>query len=128
MPNSDLITEMMRQDPLVVIGFLLIGLSGWQSFVIYRRLSASGYKWRGYREAWPLIGTVPVAYLYLKARKENGWSAWPAYLIWISAIAGISALVVGLFRLSGYASSVRVARPADHSWLFSESPCLRGNN
>jgi hypothetical protein len=93
--------EMVRHDPLVVIGFVLIGLSGWQSFVIYRRLATSGYKWRGYREAWPLIGTMPIAYLYLKERKENGWSPWPAYLIWIFAVGGTAALVVGLFHLAG---------------------------
>jgi hypothetical protein len=90
----------MEQQPLLVLGFLLLGLSGWQSFVVLRRLVDSGYSWRGYRATWPMIGTMPLAYLYLKARKQNGWSPWPAYLIWIFAISGSAALVAGLFRLS----------------------------
>jgi hypothetical protein len=99
MRNRDLIMEMVRHDPLVVIGFLLIGLSGWQSFVIYRRLAESGYKIRGYFAMWPTIGTMPLAYLHLKHRSQRGWSAWPAYLVWLLTVAGTAALVAGLFRL-----------------------------
>ena len=93
------IIEIAHHDPLVILGFILIGLSGWPSFVIYRRLAQSGYKWEGYRKAWPLITTVPLAYLYLRERKQRGWSAWLAYTVWLSTVAGITALVVGLFRL-----------------------------
>jgi hypothetical protein len=101
MSNLDLIMGMVRHDPLLIVGLLLVGLSGWLSFVVYRRLAQNGYEWPGYRESWPLIGTMPLAYLYLRARKENGWSPWPAYSIWICLITGLAALVAGLFRLPG---------------------------
>ena len=93
--------ETSRHDPLLILGFLLLGLSGWQSFVIYRRLAGIGYRWQKYREVWPLIGTMPLVYLHLNARKQKGWRAWPAYLVWIFAVTGIAALVTGLFRLRG---------------------------
>jgi hypothetical protein len=91
--------EMARHDPLLIVAFLLIGASGWLSFVVFRRLIEHGYKTGGFSASWPLIGTMPLAYLYLKARKERGWSPWPAYFIWIFAVAGIAAMVAGLFLL-----------------------------
>jgi hypothetical protein len=97
--NRNLIMEMVRHDPLMIVGLLLVGSSSWLSVVVLRRLLDNGYKFRGYFEMWPMIGTMPLAYLHLQARKQNGWSAWPAYLIWIFAIAGLAALVAGLFRL-----------------------------
>ena len=48
-----------------------------------------------------MIATVPLAHLYLKARKQKGWSPWPAYLIWIYLVMGLAAFVAGLFRLQG---------------------------
>jgi hypothetical protein len=95
------IIDMARHAPLVIVGFLLIGLSGWVSFIIYRRLAQSGYKWDAYSEVWPFISTLPLAYLYLRGRKQRGWSAWPAYIVLLSAVGGITPLVVGLFRLPG---------------------------
>ena len=99
MSNRSLILEMARHDPLLIVAFLLIGASGWLSFVVVRRLSECGYKTGGFVSSWPLIGTMPLAYLHLKARTQRGWSPWPAYLIWIFALAGIAALVAGLFLL-----------------------------
>ena len=87
--------------PLAVLGLLLIGLSGWQSFVILRRLSASGYRLPSVFAVWSMIGTMPLAYLHMKNRSERGWSAWLAYLIWVSTVAGIASLAAGLFRLVG---------------------------
>jgi hypothetical protein len=101
MSSSELIVEMVRHDPLLIVGLLLVGVSGWLPFVVLRRLMESGYKWPGYGASWPMIGTVPVAYLYLKARRQKGWSPWPAYSIWICLITGLVALVAGLFRLPG---------------------------
>jgi hypothetical protein len=89
----------LKQAPLLTLGLLLLGLSGWLSLVVLRRLTETGHKTRGYFEMWPMIGTIPVAYLYLKERSQRGWPAWPAYLIWIFAIAGLAALVAGLFQL-----------------------------
>jgi len=92
--------QFVAQNPLPVVGFLLIGLSGRQSFVVLRRLLGGGYRWRDCFPMWPYMGTTPIAHLYLKARKQNGWSPWPAYLIWIFLVVGVAALVAGLFRLS----------------------------
>jgi len=92
---------MVRHDPLLIVGLLLIGLSSWLSFVVFRRLQECGYRWRGYIASGPMIGTMPLAYLYLKERKRRGWSPWPAYLIWIFLITGLAALVAGAFRLPG---------------------------
>jgi len=91
--------EMAQHDPLMIVGLLLIGASGWLSFVVFKRLNETGYKSGGYAASWPLIGTMPLAYLNLKARKQRGWSPWPAYLIWIFAVTGIAALVAGLVLL-----------------------------
>jgi len=86
-------------DPLAVLWFLLIGLSGWQSFVVLRRLSESGYKMHGLPTVW--IVTMPLAYLNLRDKSQYGWSVWPAYIVWASAVVGMVALVTGLFRVPG---------------------------
>jgi hypothetical protein len=95
------ILQFVRHDPLVVLGFLLVGLSAVLSFIVFRRLATCGYKTGGYFAMWPMIVKVPLAYVYLKARSQHGWSAWPAYLVWLSGAAGMATLVVGLFRLPG---------------------------
>jgi len=41
-----------------------------------------------------------VPHQYLKIRTQHGWSPWPVYLLWPSAVIGIVCLVVGLFRLT----------------------------
>jgi len=91
---------MVRHDPLLILGLLLIGLSSWLSLVVLRRLQESGYKWHGYVVSLGRSGTIPLAYLYLKARKKEGWSPWPAYLIWICLITGLAAVIGGLFLWS----------------------------
>src|SRR5258706_1162808 len=93
------IIEFTEHDPQAVLGFLLIGLSGWQSFVVLRRLEECGYKMHGLPTVW--IVTMPLAYLNLGDRYQRGWSVWPAYLVWASAVVGMVALVTGLFRLPG---------------------------
>jgi hypothetical protein len=80
--------QFVRHDPLVVLGFLLVGLSAVLSFIVFRRLATCGYKTGGYFAMWPMIVTVPLAYLHLKARSQHGWSAWPAYLIWFPQLPG----------------------------------------
>ncbi|HXO31117.1 MAG TPA: hypothetical protein VN901_02055 [Candidatus Acidoferrales bacterium] len=89
----------METSPLAVLGFLLLGLAAWQSFVVFRRLEESGHKMYGLPTVWMV--TMPLAYLNLSDKSRRGWSAWPAYLVWSSAVAGIVVLAIGLFRLFG---------------------------
>ena len=101
MPDLKSILGFAEQNPLAAAGLLLIGLSGWQSFVVLRRLTESGYKFPGVVAMWPMIVTMPLAYLRLKHRSQRAWSAWPAYLIWFFAVGGVASLVAGLFQLAG---------------------------
>jgi hypothetical protein len=36
---------------------------------------------------------------YLRNRSKNGWSAWPAYLMWALLVCGLSLFVIAAFRL-----------------------------
>jgi hypothetical protein len=94
-----IIVGFTEHNPLAVLGFLLLGLAGWQSFVVLRRLEESGHKMHSLPAVWMV--TMPFAYLNLSDKSRRGWSAWPAYLVWASAVAGIVVLATGLFRLFG---------------------------
>ena len=98
MISLKIIVGFTEHDPLAVLGFLLLGLSGWQSFVVLRRLEESGHKMNGLPTVWMV--KMPLVYLNLRDKSRRGWSAWPAYFVWASAIAGIVILAIGLFRLS----------------------------
>src|SRR5258708_33434565 len=101
MSDFNLILTMARQDPLLIVGLFLLGFHVWLSMIVLRRLLGSGYKPSGFIAMWPMIGTMPLAYLHLRDKTKHGWSPWTAYLIWVTALAGIAALVAGLFRLPG---------------------------
>ena len=90
---------MIRRDPIVVMGFILIGASAVLAFRLHRKLLEVGQDTSYLFLSIPstAIWTVPRA--YLKARSRHGWSAWPAYLMWLGVISGVTLLVAGLFRL-----------------------------
>src|SRR4029077_6689948 len=94
MENLKLTVGLARHDPLVVLGFLLFGLCGWASAHILLKLVRAGYD--GPVSGRPIV-TLPRK--YLEVRAAHGWSPWPAYLVWISVLAGAASLAVGLFRL-----------------------------
>ncbi len=93
------VASMIRHDPMAVIGFILIGASAVLAFRLHRKLLEVGEdtSYQFIRIPNTAVWTVPRA--YLKARSKHGWSAWPAYAMWLCAVSGIVLLVAGLFRL-----------------------------
>jgi len=85
-----------KHDPLAVIGLAVVGIGSIASFHVLLKLDRSGYKLPSYHRLW--FWTLPMQ--YLRARLDEGWPAWPAYLVWISFVIGTSCLVAGLFRLA----------------------------
>ncbi|HTZ74517.1 MAG TPA: hypothetical protein VMB47_11395 [Candidatus Aquilonibacter sp.] len=94
--NLRILLYMARHDPMVVIGFLLIGTFSILFAHIQFKMRSVGYK------TYPLVSRpsdwgLPAE--YLKIRSRNGWSPWPVYLLWPSIVLGLVSLAVGLFRL-----------------------------
>ena len=95
--NLRLLPYMFVNNPLVVCGLLLIGLSGCLAMHMQLKIVRSGGefpygKWitrRGHEVAWD----------YLKAGRLHNWSPWPAYMMWPAAFLGVACLILGLFRL-----------------------------
>ena len=87
---------MTRHDPMVVVGFLLVGTFSILFIHIQFKMRSIGYNTNPMFTR-PSDWGLPAK--YLKVRSEHGWSPWPAYLLWPSLILGIVGLVVGLFRL-----------------------------
>jgi len=91
------IIDFVRQDPLPVLGLLLLSFSGVLLFRIHRKLQQIGDKSYELRIPSDAAWTVPRA--YLKARLKQGWSPLPAYAVWGCAVFGIIIFVIGLFKL-----------------------------
>lgn len=91
--NWHTIVQMAGHDPATVSGFLLIGASSVFFFHIVMKLSKAGHSISA--------NGLGVPFAYLKVRANHGWSPWPAYLSWLSLIAGIALLVFGLLHLNG---------------------------
>jgi hypothetical protein len=94
--NLRIIVYMARQDPLAVLGFLLIGTFSILFIHIQFKMRSVGYK------TYPLFArpydwTLPAK--YLEIRSQHGWSPWPVYLLWPSIILGIVGLLIGLIGL-----------------------------
>ncbi|HXQ24859.1 MAG TPA: hypothetical protein VN822_00485 [Candidatus Acidoferrales bacterium] len=88
--------DMAMHDPLAIFGLLLIGAFVVLFTHIQFKMRGIGYK------TYPLFArgydwTLPAE--YLKVRRKQGWSPWPAYAMWPCLVLGIVALVAGLFRL-----------------------------
>ena len=90
--------DFARHDPWAVIGFSLIGASGVVCFHTYLRLERCGVEIPR-STTWARIVVIPR--VYLRGRSMHGWAAWPAYLVWISAVAGFATLLIGFIRLAG---------------------------
>ncbi len=97
-----MITEMLRHDPALVLGFLLVGVSA----VLYNHMQMNMVR-EGYKPSYSFfIPAVisPKAWTslteYLRVRSKHGWSPWPAYLIWPSFFVGVALLLFGMFHLA----------------------------
>jgi hypothetical protein len=94
--NLRVIIDMAQHDPLAILGFLLIATSSVLFIQIQFKMREIGYK------TYPMFNR-PIDWIlpaeYLRVRRRQGWSPWPAYLVWPSLVFGMVALVVGLFRL-----------------------------
>jgi hypothetical protein len=57
--------------------------------------------WRGTGQRWALLQGGAFDYSrYHKVREENGWAAWPAYLMWIARACGVALLIAAIDELS----------------------------
>ena len=94
------IVAMMFHDPMAVIGFALVGASATLSMRLHRKLLDVGVDTSALLVRVPntAVWTVPRA--YLKVCSKHGWSAWPAYALWLSGVSGIALLVAELFQLA----------------------------
>jgi hypothetical protein len=73
-------------------GMFLLAFSAAVHYYLYLRLRDIGY-----RKHIFLLIAVPVD--YLRNRAKYGWSAWPAYLVWLLLVGGLVLFVIGVFRL-----------------------------
>ena len=78
-----MISYMLYKDPLVIAGFLLIGVAGTLLVHIQLKMVKRGYKFP-YRK-YLAKRNFEVPRDYLRMRTQYGWSPWPAYLIWPAA-------------------------------------------
>jgi len=92
------IAAFLRQEPLPVLGFMLIGVSGILFFRLYMKLRQVGDK-SYQRFILPLTVALGIPRAYVAQAQQRGWSSWPAHLSWLFAGIGSIALIVGLFRL-----------------------------
>jgi hypothetical protein len=94
--NLRVIAEMAKHDPLLMLGFCLIGAGGFFSSRVLLRMNRA--KLFGIRD-WRWDSNYRLPMNYLKVRKARGWSAWPVYLMGICFALGTFALILGLFLL-----------------------------
>ena len=96
-----MITEMLRHDPALVFGFLLVGLS----VVLYNHMQMNMVR-EGYKPSYsffmpPVSAKVWTSLTeYWRVRSKHGWSPWPAYLICPSFFVGVALLFFGMFHLA----------------------------
>lgn len=90
------ILEMIWHDPLLIVAFLFLSLNLFFSTLVFLKLIRAGCA-TDYLSVCRLMLTAPLS--YLRVRHTHGWSAWPAHMIWVSAILGMCTLFAGLFRL-----------------------------
>jgi hypothetical protein len=94
------IVAMLKHDPAVVVGFALVGASATLCIHLHRKLLAIGQDTSTLFFRIPNTAIVTVPRAYLSARSKNGWSAWPAYAVWLTMAFGLLLLVVGVVRLA----------------------------
>ncbi len=94
------LSYMVRHDPAVVAGLLLIGSSSVLYIHVQLKMVTAGYKTSFDVLRGPLSAKgLDTPKQYLKARAKQGWSPWPIYLFLPCLLGGIGLLVFGLFRL-----------------------------
>ncbi len=76
---------------LFILGILLIISAASLSFFFRLRMTKLGNKL-----AILQAGSFDFAE-YHKVRQENGWAAWPVYLMWFLMICGIALAIGGFF-------------------------------
>jgi ABC-type uncharacterized transport system permease subunit len=80
---------------LMVLGVALIVIGSILDFTFRSRMASVGYKWALFR------GGAFDYSRYHKARKENGWAAWPVYVMWAAIVCGLVLLIAGFFSHFG---------------------------
>ena len=74
-------------------GILLVGCSAAMLYFLYARLRDIGRRYIAFKLPSKLISD------YLRVRSQYGWSPWPAYLVWPTAVAGWALFFVGVTKL-----------------------------
>jgi hypothetical protein len=94
------LSYMVRHDPEVVAGLLLIGGSSVLYIHVQLKMVRAGYKTSFDVLRGPLSAKgLDTPTQYLKVRAKHGWSPWPIYMFVPCLLGGIGLLVFGLFRL-----------------------------
>jgi hypothetical protein len=95
MALATILASFLYDNPLFILAFLMWIVSGLSSSYVLLKLVRAGYGGDALGIG-KLIATLPHG--YLRARTAHGWPAWPAHIIWISAISGIVAFAAGVIR------------------------------
>jgi hypothetical protein len=82
---------------LLILGGLLIAVGAVLDSVFRLRVCRVGDKWA------LLQGGAFNYSRYHKRRKEQGWAAWPVYVMWVTVVCGIALLIAGFFAYFGTA-------------------------
>lgn len=94
------LSYMVKHDPAVVAGWLLIGSSSVFYIHVQLKMVRAGYKTSFDVLKGPLSAKgLETPTQYLKVHAKHGWSPWPVYLFLPFLLVGIGLLVFGLFRL-----------------------------
>lgn len=80
---------------MLVLGVLSIGLAAVLDSIFRARMTLIGHGSR------LLEGGAFDYSKYRRERKQDGWAAWPVYLMWASLICGIALLIAGFFTYFG---------------------------
>lgn len=98
MLDYGMIAWVLRQQPVPVLGFILIGASAVLAFHLHRKLQGVGEKNLNHLITIPNTAFWTLPRAYLRVRSTYGWSTWPAYAVWFCMLLGIVLLVAGLPR------------------------------
>jgi hypothetical protein len=93
--------EMGSKMFLLISGIVVIFAGGALSLFFRVRMARLGHK------SAILEGGAFDFSEYHKVRLENGWAAWPVYLMWALTICGIALMVVGFFLHFGTQPKIR---------------------
>jgi hypothetical protein len=80
---------------MLILGGLLVGVGAVLDTAFRLRMDQLGDKWA------LLQGGAFDYSRYHKVRKEQGWAAWPVYLMWAAVVCGIALLIAGFISYFG---------------------------